>query len=171
MELAGTCELQGSKVIELNQRCIAEYVSRTGSSSRTMEICHSLSLTRLLVLRLVTRLQCMEEFLMKILLATATLVALLSSSAHAQYGPWRGYYRAYAQVPPYRAYARVGRYSAYYGAYAQAPYLRTPGFYDLYGRRSPYPYSVYDVRGTYIGSDPDPRIRDQLQRDPGQGRD
>ena len=82
----------------------------------------------------------MEEFLMKILFATATLVALLSLSAYAQYGPWRGYYRAYAQ----------------------APYFRTPGFYDLYGRRSPYPYSVYDVRGTYIGSDPDPRVRSQL---------
>jgi len=126
---------------------------------------------------------------MKILLATVALATLLSSSAHAQYGYWRGSYGAYAQVPPYRAYARVPPYrayarvppyrayaqvppySAYYGAYAQAPYFRTPGFYDLYGRASPYPYSVYNVRGRYIGSDPDPRVRDQLQRDPGQGRD
>ena len=106
---------------------------------------------------------------MKILLTTVALVALLSSSAHAQYGPSRGYYRAYAQVPPYRAYARVPPYAAYYGAYAQSEYYRTPGFYDLYGRLAPYPYSVYSVRGSYIGSDPDPRVRDQLRRDPSQG--
>ncbi len=37
---------------------------------------------------------------MKTLLATVALATLLSSSAHAQYGPGRGYYRAYAQVPP-----------------------------------------------------------------------
>lgn len=28
---------------------------------------------------------------------------------------------------------------------------------------------VYDVRGNYVGSDPDPTVRDQLGRDPGQG--
>src|SRR5262252_2413097 len=115
------------------------------------------------------RLQYMEEFLMRTLFATVALAALLSSSAHAQYGPWRGYYRSYAQVPPYRAYAQVPPYSAYYGAYAQAPYFRSPGFYDVYGRRSPYPYSVYDIRGAYIGSDPDPTVRSQLARDPSQG--
>ena len=103
---------------------------------------------------------------MEILLATVALATLLSSSAHAQYGSWRGSYRAYAQVPPYRAYARVPPYAAYYGAYAQAPYYRTPGFYDLYGRLSPYPYSVYDTRGQYVGSDPDPRVRSELARDP-----
>jgi hypothetical protein len=105
---------------------------------------------------------------MRTLFATVALAALLSSSADAQYGHSRGYYRSYARVPAYRAYARVPPYSAYYGAYAQAPY-RTPGFYDLYGRRSPYPFSVYDVRGVYIGSDPDPRVRSQLANDPGQG--
>jgi hypothetical protein len=120
----------------------------------------------------------MEEFPMKtILLATVALATLVSSSAHAQYRNWRGYYGAYAQVPPYsayrsygfnRAYAQVPPYAAYYGAYAQAP---TPGFYDLYGRRSPYPYSVYSVRGVYIGSDPDPRVRSQLANDPTQGRE
>jgi len=122
----------------------------------------------------------MEEFLMKTLLATAALVTLVSSSAHAQYGPWQGYYGAYAQVPPYRAYARVAPYrayaqvppyAAYYGAYAQYPYFRTPGNYNLYGNPAPYPFSVYDVRGRYIGSDPDPRVRDQLARDPRQGVD
>ena len=84
---------------------------------------------------------------MKTLLATVALATLLSSSAHAQYGGWRGYYRSYAQVPPYAAY-------------------RSYGFY-----RSPYPYSVYDIRGRYLGSDPDPRVRDQLRRDPTQGLD
>jgi hypothetical protein len=126
----------------------------------------------------------MEEFLMKTLFATVALATLLSSSADAQYGVWRGYDGAYAQVRPYRAYAQVRPYAAYYGAYAQArpypayygayaqaPYFRAPGFYDLYGRRSPYPYSVYDVRGAYIGSDPDPRVRSQLARDPGQGKE
>jgi hypothetical protein len=106
---------------------------------------------------------------MKTLFATVALAMLLSSSADAQYGARRGYYRAYAQVPPYRAYAQVRPYAAYYGAYAQAPYFRTPGFYDLYGRLSPYPYSVYDIRGQYIGSDPDPRVRSQLRHDPTQG--
>ena len=116
---------------------------------------------------------------MKMLLATIALATLVSSSAHAQYRNSRGYYGAYAQVPPYsayrsygfnRAYAQVPPYAAY-GAYAQAPYFRTPGFYDLYGYRSPNPYSVYNDRGRYIGADPDPRVRDQLRRDPTQGVD
>jgi hypothetical protein len=98
----------------------------------------------------------MEEFLMKTLLATVALATLVSSSAHAQYGSWRGYYRSYAQVPSYGAYAQVPPYAAY----------RSYGFY-----RSPYPYSVYDIRGRYLGSDPDPRVRDQLRRDPSQGLD
>jgi hypothetical protein len=148
----------------------------------------------------------MEEFPMKILLATAALATLVSSSAHAQYGNWRGDYGAYAQVPPYAAYSAYGVNRAYaqvpppaayrsyganrayaqvplpaaygsyaqvppyaaYGSYAQAP---TPTTYDLYGYRAPYPYSVYDVRGSYIGSDPDPRVRNQLARDPSQGGD
>jgi hypothetical protein len=155
----------------------------------------------------------MEEFPMKILLVTAALATLVSSSAHAQYGNWRGGYGAYAQVPPAayrsygvnRAYAQVPRRGAYrsygFNAYAQVPppaayrsygfgsayaqvpppaayrsygfnaYAQgsTPSTYDLYGYRSPYPYSVYDVRGQYIGSDPDPRVRNQLARDPTQG--
>ena len=32
-------------------------------------------------------------------------------------------------------------------------------------------YNVYDIRGHYIGSDPDPAVRSQLSHDPGQGRD
>jgi Ni/Co efflux regulator RcnB len=30
---------------------------------------------------------------------------------------------------------------------------------------------VYDSRGNYVGSDPDPRIRDQLRHDPQQGKE
>jgi hypothetical protein len=167
----------------------------------------------------------MEEFPMKILLATAALATLVSSSAHAQYGNWRGDYRAYAQVPPYAAYSSYGVNRAYaqvpppaayrsysanrayaraplpaayrsygasrayaqvpppaayryngFNAYAQVPapaaaygQASTPSVYDLYGYRAPYPYSVYDVRGQYVGSDPDPRVRSQLARDPTQG--
>src|SRR5260221_897083 len=98
----------------------------------------------------------MEEFLMKTLLATVALAALLNSSAHAQYRVWRGYYGAYAQVRPYGAYAQVPPNAAY----------RSYGFY-----RSPYPYSVYNIRGRYVGSDPDPHVPDQLRRDPTQGLD
>jgi hypothetical protein len=29
--------------------------------------------------------------------------------------------------------------------------------------------NVYDTRGHYVGSDPDPTVRDQLARDPSQG--
>ena len=32
-------------------------------------------------------------------------------------------------------------------------------------------YDVYDVRGHYVGSDPDPHVRSQLSQDPSQGRD
>jgi hypothetical protein len=30
-------------------------------------------------------------------------------------------------------------------------------------------YDVYDQRGQYLGTDPDPSVRDQLRRDPTQG--
>jgi len=90
---------------------------------------------------------------MKIVIATLTLLtfaALLTSPALAQY-PYG--------VDPYG----VAR-SPYYGAYAQqgSPYAAYAPYYGF--RRSPY--DVYDTRGRYVGSDPDPRIRDQLARDP-----
>jgi hypothetical protein len=102
----------------------------------------------------------MEELPMRILLATIALATLMSSSAQAQYGNWQGYYGAYAQN---------GNWRGYYGAYAQVPppYYPSYGSYGSYGNRSPY--SVYNNRGQYIGSDPDPRVRDQLRRDPTQG--
>jgi len=86
----------------------------------------------------------MKEPIMKIVIATLAFTALLTSPALAQYpyGVWRSpYYGAYAQqVGPYGDYARY------------------------YGRRTPF--DVYDTRGRYVGSDPDPRIRDSLARDP-----
>jgi hypothetical protein len=83
---------------------------------------------------------------MKKLLATVALATLLSSSAHAQYAVWRGDNRAYARVPPPAAY-------------------RSYGSSNLYGYRSPYPYSGYNIRGQYVGSDPDPNVRAMLARD------
>ena len=47
-----------------------------------------------------------------------------------------------------------------YEAYAAAPYLRQDN------RRRVTINDVYDIRGHYIGSDPDPTVRDQLARDP-----
>ncbi len=104
---------------------------------------------------------------MKKLLATVALATLLSSSAHAQYGVWRGDNRAYAQVPPYAGYRSYGYNRAYAQVRPPAAYYRSYGFYDLYGYRSPYPYSVYNIRGQYVGSDPDPSVRAMLARDPG----
>jgi hypothetical protein len=86
----------------------------------------------------------MKELLMKVMIATLTFAALLTSPALAQYqyGGWRSpYYSAYAQVGPYAGYSR------YYNP-----------------RRTPY--DVYDTSGRYVGSDPDPRIRSMLARDP-----
>lgn len=44
--------------------------------------------------------------------------------------------------------------------------------YDAYAATRPLinrPYNVYDTTGRYVGSDPDPAVRDQLARDPSQG--
>lgn len=48
------------------------------------------------------------------------------------------------------------------------------GSYGSFGTIGPRtihrsPYSVYSIRGNYIGADPDPTVRHQLQRDPTQG--
>ena len=103
----GTCgnlvELHSSKVTDLNQGCVVQYVSLKRSP---LTYNGSLSLTSLPAARTAPSgmLQFMEEFLMKTLFATVTLATLLSSSADAQYGAGRGYYRAHAQVPPNAAY-------------------------------------------------------------------
>ena len=83
---------------------------------------------------------------MKILLSTVALATLLSSSADAQYGVGRGYYRAYAQVPPYAGY----RFNGFNRAYAQVPpyaAYRTPGFYRAYAQAPPY--AAYRSNGFY----------------------
>jgi hypothetical protein len=105
---------------------------------------------------------------MKILLATAALVAAVGSPALAQapshyvfpHRPYAFPYRAYAF--PYRAYAFP------YRAYAYRPYLPNHGYY-IYPPdnhpHSPNPaWDVYDTSGRYIGSDPDPFIRNNLAR-------
>jgi len=53
-----------------------------------------------------------------------------------------------------------------YNAYARQRDMRpNPRAGQSITRRN----DVYDQRGNYVGSDPDPRIRDQLRRDPSQG--
>jgi len=62
-----------------------------------------------------------------------------------------------------------------YDPYVYAPAPSTygnPGDYQnrLRSSRSINPRNdVYDQQGDYVGSDPDPLIRDQLRRDPTQG--
>jgi len=84
---------------------------------------------------------------MKMLLATAAIVTLLTSDALA-HSRWRGAHRSYGLWGPGHAYAL-------------APF---------YGRRSLYrTRNVYDISGFYIGRDPDPDVRFQLRRDPETG--
>src|SRR5262245_41384372 len=102
---------------------------------------------------------------MKILLTTAAIVAAAGSPALAQApNPYLFTHRPY--VFPYRAYASP------FKAYAFRPYLPNHGYY-IYPPdnhpHSPNPaWDVYDTRGRYIGSDPDPFIRNYLAR--GRGR-
>jgi hypothetical protein len=62
----------------------------------------------------------------------------------AQYQPRSSGYDAYAQYQP--------------GSRRVSP--------SINGRND-----VYDSRGNYVGSDPDPRIRSQLRQDPQQGKE
>jgi hypothetical protein len=52
-----------------------------------------------------------------------------------------------------------------YGAYAAAPY----GTYRPARPSARGSYSVYDIRGHRVGSDPDATVRDQIAHDPTQG--
>jgi len=45
------------------------------------------------------------------------------------------------------------------------------GDWNSFQQRSMRSYDVYDIRGHYIGSDPDATVRSQLSHDPSQGRD
>jgi hypothetical protein len=97
---------------------------------------------------------------MKLIIATAALVTLVATPALAQYrdraDDWRSSeaYRSYGLAPDAgAAYARPYA-SDYYGS----------------GARSPNPaFDVFDTRGRYVGSDPDPRVRSELARDPAYG--
>jgi hypothetical protein len=93
---------------------------------------------------------------MKKLFATVSLVAglaaVIASPALAQNGKHRQVRDTYAASNPFSAYA-----AAPYGSYRPVrPSARGS-------------YSVYDIRGHRVGSDPDATVRDQLARDPTQG--
>jgi hypothetical protein len=94
---------------------------------------------------------------MKTLLTTVAFAVVLATPALSQTAPQRNDPRAF---DPY-AYARDT--SAYGRANDNQFGVRQPS-----NRNNPS-YDVYDDRGQYVGSDPDPRIRDQLSRDPTQG--
>jgi len=90
----------------------------------------------------------MEMKAMKTLLASIAVVAAVASPALAQ---------------------TQDRFSDPYGAYA-APranqYGRTHVTVNAQRRHSPNPaWDVYDDSGQYIGSDPDPLIRDSMLRE------
>jgi hypothetical protein len=80
---------------------------------------------------------------MKKFITAAALVAVIASPAFAQMfarAPARHHVQQHSSNPAYHAY-----------------HSRNPA------------YDVYDDRGQYVGSDPDPLVRDQLAHDPSQG--
>ena len=81
----------------------------------------------------------------------AGLAAVIASPALAQNSKHRQVRDPYAVSNPF-------------SAYAAAPYSYRPVRPSARGS-----YSVYDIRGNRIGSDPDPDVRNQLARDPTQG--
>ena len=83
----------------------------------------------------------------------AGVAAVIASPALAQSGKHRNHVRA-----PYAA-------SNPYEAYAAAPY---GGTYQPVRPSARGSYSVYDIRGNRVGSDPDATVRDQLAHDPTQ---
>jgi hypothetical protein len=87
---------------------------------------------------------------MKVRIATVALAALLATPALAQ--------TAQNQPRPYdpSAYSREQNGNNYQSQARVRPSVNQRN-------------DVYDVRGRYIGSDPDPQVRGQLQQDPTQG--
>lgn len=81
----------------------------------------------------------------KTILAAATLVALASP--------------AFAKTTHHSPRNEVRPVDAYAATY---PNARTP-------RANHGSNDVYDVRGHYVGTDPDATVRNQLSRDPSQG--
>jgi len=95
---------------------------------------------------------------MKLFVTAVAFAALLASPALAQqpYGPYLRY------GPGYQAYGyAIGPYQSY--GY-EGPAFEAYGFVP--GRSLDPRFDVYDTRGRYVGSDPDPRIRNDLARDP-----
>ena len=82
----------------------------------------------------------------------AGVAAIIASPALAQNAKHRQVRDPYAASNPY-------------GAFAAAPY----GSYRPVRPSARGSYSVYDIRGHRVGSDPDATVRDQLARDPSQG--
>jgi Tfp pilus tip-associated adhesin PilY1 len=62
------------------------------------------------------------------------------------------------------SYSVARNYTGAYASYASHSTKRSATRRHVSRSRS-----VYSTRGKYIGSDPDPRVRDQLRRDPSQG--
>jgi hypothetical protein len=89
--------------------------------------------------------------MMKTLIATLAVTAALATPTFAQ---------TRNQVRPYDE-SVYGRDLNSYGSARIYDRSRDGRMIDGRG-------SVYDQRGNYVGSDPDPRIRDQLRRDPTQ---
>jgi hypothetical protein len=83
------------------------------------------------------------------------VMAVSPASAQAFQGNWWDGYRPYAQQDGYRAYAQQH------------------GRQRVIRRHSPHrSWDAYSSRGHYVGSDPDPNVRDMIARDPedeGQG--
>jgi hypothetical protein len=91
----------------------------------------------------------------KTILAAATLIAVAASSPALAKTTHKSTHKTTHHV----SHNEVRPVDAYAAAY---PNVRTR-------RTNLGPNDVYDVRGRYIGSDPDATIRDQLARDPSQG--
>jgi hypothetical protein len=90
--------------------------------------------------------------MMKTLIATLAVTAALATPTFAQ---------TRNQVRPYDESV----YGRDLNAYGSARTYDQSRDGRMINRRG----SVYDQRGNYVGSDPDPRVRDQLRRDPSQG--
>ena len=91
----------------------------------------------------------------KAMLAAATLVAVAMSSPALAKTTHKTTHKTKHHV----SHSEVRPVDAYAAAYPNVQTRRTK-----HGSND-----VYDIRGHYIGSDPDATVRDQLSRDPSQG--
>ena len=95
-----------------------------------------------------------KEIVMKMRITIVALAAVLATPALAQ--------TVQQQPRPYTPSAYTRDLSGYPGDNQSRARVRT----------SPSSHNdVYDVRGRYVGSDPDPVVRQQLGQDPTQGVD